>query len=714
MGDKKLKWYDRQRVDTGDMQDEQNYLTQRIGNIFDRVLGDGVVSGLQVSDDSEVVNQDSQNANYDSFIDTIGNRLIQVFKATADNIQQVIIRGRRQGGTSGHILASIFSLVTPSDQNSSVSTTALSQVTVAHDSFNLAWGEVSFDFSGSNVADAGDLTVGDYYAISFERTQGGGSIDINYQTGNSYSDGFLYEHTISTNIYTKQSDYDLYIKIYGDAVQVATGIAYKEGNPIEVNSIQRKVNLSDNSGIVNYICIKYKEVDTDLEAHPRTGEQVYSRIEDSFEIVVRESSGEIQNDEELLATTFYTGVFPLVIIDRRTFIQSPNLTAVILSGENVQSGLSEKDCVFYNTTNARWEKASFINHPRGILTGTNEVTLLGRKNALSGLTSGIQYMDNSGDLTTTVTFIKIGFAIDATQLLVDIDIDESFYNIKTVSSDNYVITDIDEVKIINVTTGVADRTITLPTLADNQERIITIYKEDFSLGDVIIDGEGAETINGNTTIKLPRQYSKLKILAGLSEWKILSIYLSVADTGWERRSDWTNVHIGSVEVIYDTLVGTFQIGETVTETGGNGATGIIIGDTGTVLTLEQVTNTGVFTNNNVLTGSISGSTALVDEVTGDNKNVDTNMNHLFCTNLSNLRAKLLVSTDGTDANSFEVNLIQTANAEITGVTFFQVDTDNITIQTGSGGIRLIENTGATDLIDTENWYCKAIIFKEVV
>lgn len=86
-----------------------------------------------------------------------------------------------------------------------------------------------------------------------------------------------------------------------------------------------------------------------------------------------------------------------------------------------------------------------------------------------------------------------------------------------------------------------------------------------------------------------------------------------------------------------------------------------------------------------------------------------NLTHSLDTNLSHLIPKVLISTDGTDNNSFEVNLIQTANAEITGVTFFQIDTNNITIQTGSGGIRYIDNAGASQLLDIENWYYKIVV-----
>lgn len=65
--------------------------------------------------------------------------------------------------------------------------------------------------------------------------------------------------------------------------------------------------------------------------------------------------------------------------------------------------------------------------------------------------------------------------------------------------------------------------------------------------------------------------------------------------------------IGSNEVTYDTLVGAFVLGTTVTDTT-SGATGIIIADNGSVLTLANIT--GLFSNNDVLTAT--GATALVN------------------------------------------------------------------------------------------------------
>lgn len=106
-------------------------------------------------------------------------------------------------------------------------------------------------------------------------------------------------------------------------------------------------------------------------------------------------------------------------------------------------------------------------------------------------------------------------------------------------SADYTITDSDP-DIIEVTTGATDRTITLPTLADNTGRKIQIIKVDSGIGKVIIDGEGAETIDGNLIIELYQQYDNSTIICGISFWNIESYNIAPHDTGWVANSDWTD------------------------------------------------------------------------------------------------------------------------------------------------------------------------------
>ena len=85
-------------------------------------------------------------------------------------------------------------------------------------------------------------------------------------------------------------------------------------------------------------------------------------------------------------------------------------------------------------------------------------------------------------------------------------------------SDSYPILDNDRIKRIEATTGAGDLTYTLPTLADNPDRVIEVFKTDHSAGNIIVDGEGAETINGLATVKTNLRYSGFRLKAQSSEW----------------------------------------------------------------------------------------------------------------------------------------------------------------------------------------------------
>jgi hypothetical protein len=90
--------------------------------------------------------------------------------------------------------------------------------------------------------------------------------------------------------------------------------------------------------------------------------------------------------------------------------------------------------------------------------------------------------------------------------------------IKSVSAD-YTILD-DDPDIIEVTTGAADVTITLPTLADNVGARKKIVKVDDGAGKVIVDGEGAEPVNGGTMWYVGSQYGFVTVDALSTLWLV--------------------------------------------------------------------------------------------------------------------------------------------------------------------------------------------------
>lgn len=111
---------------------------------------------------------------------------------------------------------------------------------------------------------------------------------------------------------------------------------------------------------------------------------------------------------------------------------------------------------------------------------------------LSGVTSGIQAQLN---------------ALASTQIVS--------------KSADYTILDNDSVRTILVTTSTTNRTMTLPTAADNTHRIITIKKVDSASGKVIVDGEGAEQINAATTFDLHVINDYVTVQCNGTKWEVI-------------------------------------------------------------------------------------------------------------------------------------------------------------------------------------------------
>lgn len=105
-------------------------------------------------------------------------------------------------------------------------------------------------------------------------------------------------------------------------------------------------------------------------------------------------------------------------------------------------------------------------------------------------------------------------------------------------SADYTITDTDGISVIYMTTGATDRTATLPTAADNAGRTITMVKVDSGAGLAYWDGEGSETVNGNTgdTLALISQYDRSTVQCNGTAWFEISGY---------RQNRWQKKELGS-------------------------------------------------------------------------------------------------------------------------------------------------------------------------
>jgi len=92
-----------------------------------------------------------------------------------------------------------------------------------------------------------------------------------------------------------------------------------------------------------------------------------------------------------------------------------------------------------------------------------------------------------------------------------------------------------------------------------------------------------------------------------------------------------------------------------------------------------------------------------------------NIVHNLDEDLSNLIVKFFVSTDGTEANSFEIFSVgQTAGGGGTaagGVTFFASSSNALDITTGEDGLLYIKSSGSLTRIDSQAWYYKVVVIK---
>jgi len=101
-----------------------------------------------------------------------------------------------------------------------------------------------------------------------------------------------------------------------------------------------------------------------------------------------------------------------------------------------------------------------------------------------------------------------------------------------------------------------------------------------------------------------------------------------------------------------------------------------------------------------------------DVLLGDDPTDKTDyITHNLNAPLYKLFVKVLISTDGTDNNSFEPNGISYNSPDTHyGYMVNQIDTNNIGIQTGLLGIGYLDSSGDFIAINAENWYYRVRVY----
>ena len=128
----------------------------------------------------------------------------------------------------------------------------------------------------------------------------------------------------------------------------------------------------------------------------------------------------------------------------------------------------------------------------------------------------------------------------------------------TAKSADYTVIDTDRIRVVLVTTGAADKTITLPTASTNTNRSITIKKVDSGAGGVILSG----TVDGSSSTsinKLYKQYGYCEVTSDGSSWHYT---IQPTESGTlSNASGTTGTNVTGVTAVYTKFS---RIGRTVT------------------------------------------------------------------------------------------------------------------------------------------------------
>jgi hypothetical protein len=196
---------------------------------------------------------------------------------------------------------------------------------------------------------------------------------------------------------------------------------------------------------------------------------------------------------------------------------------------------------------------------------------------------------------------------------------------------------------------------------------------------------------------------KLTVLATSDGWLVEDYYMCI-ESGWYNRSVWTNVHIGFANFDYDNQ------SDSSDRTGWkyvlfSGVTGLCISDsapsgTSGTYTVCFVTGTGLAIDDEGITFG-DAVTADVNEGSGDNKNQDWDLSH-FAGEFFNP----IITGWWNDTATY--TLAQKLPQSVTGdnadysIGHFNVDDNNIRIQTGGAGVAFVQDSNGVDAALTTN------------
>lgn len=234
---------------------------------------------------------------------------------------------------------------------------------------------------------------------------------------------------------------------------------------------------------------------------------------------------------------------------------------------------------------------------------------------------------------------------------------------------------------------------------------ITFYREDFVAGTAVTI-YASQLMSGMEYIILPfdRNTVTIERIPG-NTWHVVSGTI-IANSGWIRTSDWSNRHLGGMDIPYDNKsAGTILIGETITEAT-SGWKWVVVSYNATVLRCQLATGDGYATDGRQLTCSQSGVTMDVNSVP-TTQNIDSNFYHGFSTSIDNIFTDVFFSNDKNEATARKiesVSLNASAGFVIRGVGTY----NDMVVQTEANRVYNLDDAGAIETWDTENYYYKIV------
>jgi len=320
---KQPNYFDGQQLNVDDLEQLQIFLNTKIEKGIENIAFNGIVNGLIVSADPilaepfsyPVVPQSGTNPdlqNYRDFpediLDTQDVRWYQVFQAVTNNVQRLDLKLEMvEGAGASVLLVELVELTVPSNPLSALSLNVLhsKQFTSSELPSINSNQRLVLDYSSLNDNQGIPVAVGSYYAVNFRfirETNSQDKIRVFHsnttETAAVSSDlgaHFYVNGAFQQGIYSQNAELIqliVYHKVYTSAVQVSSGQAYFKGEHINVSESQRHLSLLDRrnnvdgSEYANFVAIQFVLNPTDPELHPRTGNTVDSRYQDTFEVRV--------------------------------------------------------------------------------------------------------------------------------------------------------------------------------------------------------------------------------------------------------------------------------------------------------------------------------------------------------------------------------------------------------------------------------------------